>query len=222
VGLRVQALASPRILCEKSPTNATDLATLQRAERIFDNPVYIHLVRHPFSAIASSAKLRAKQLLLLGVESPSTDPRASWQTQQDDWARTNSIILQHLKGVPAERQTTLRYEDLVQAPESQLRGLCGFLGLPYAPQMCTPYQGSNLALFQAADAHQPSTNHPDVLKHKGIDPSLADAWRTVRVPRPLGAQACTIATQLRYAFRPLCPGADVALDTRGVSARPRR
>jgi hypothetical protein len=134
------------------------------------------------------------------VESPSTDPRVAWQTQQDDWARTNSNILQFLKAVPAERQTTLCYEDLVQAPESQLKGLCGFLGLPYAPQMCAPYQESNLALFQPADAHQPSTNHPDVLKHKGIEPSLADAWRTVRVPRPLSTKACSIAAQLRYAI----------------------
>jgi hypothetical protein len=193
----VQALASPRILCEKSPTNAMDLATLQRAESIFDRPMYIHLVRHPFAAIASSAKLRAKQLLLLGVESPSSDPRASWQTQEDHWAQTNSNILQFLKGVPQSRQATLRYEDLVREPASQLQGLCATLGLPYCPQMCTPYQESNLALFRAADAHQPSTNHPDVLKHDGIDPSLADAWQSVHVPRPLSSHAWSIATQLR-------------------------
>ena len=51
-----------RILVDKTPFYACHLAWLQQAERMFKNPKYIFLTRHPLSMIQSFVKLRLKAL----------------------------------------------------------------------------------------------------------------------------------------------------------------
>ena len=43
----------PRILVDKTPSYCWSLETLLRAEKLFEEPIYVHLYRHPFASVAS-------------------------------------------------------------------------------------------------------------------------------------------------------------------------
>ena len=84
---QLQELAGDRLLIDKSPTYALDLEALERAERFFEAPRYIHLVRHPYSVIESF--LRARLDVLLGpnlFKEPDVD---SYVVAETVWAASN-------------------------------------------------------------------------------------------------------------------------------------
>ncbi len=51
---KLQALADPRLLIDKTPSYALDSGALAKAERDFEDPFYIHLVRHPVPVVRYS------------------------------------------------------------------------------------------------------------------------------------------------------------------------
>jgi hypothetical protein len=55
------------------------------------------------------------------------------------WKKYNEIILNHRKRFP-ERYFTLRYEDLVSAPEQELDKLCRFIGIEYTKTFLDYYK----------------------------------------------------------------------------------
>ena len=66
------------------------------------------------------------------------------------WSLHNANIAQFLKQVPRARQCTVRYEDLVAAPDEWLTKVCRTLDLTYDPGMADPYRGSAGAGAQGA------------------------------------------------------------------------
>lgn len=52
-----------------------------------------------------------------------------------EWAETQRLALKHREVVPAERFTSVSYEDLTAHPEPTMRRLCAFLGVEYHPSM---------------------------------------------------------------------------------------
>jgi hypothetical protein len=46
-----------------------------------------------------------------------------------NWARTNEIIVRNLRSVPADRQTTVRYEELCADPDATMAALFAFCGV---------------------------------------------------------------------------------------------
>ncbi|MFT4758450.1 MAG: hypothetical protein ACI9XO_001625 [Paraglaciecola sp.] len=65
VFLKLQTWIGDRILVDKSPSYALDLAAMHKVERDFENPIYIHLVRHPYSMAVSFEKYHIEQVLFL-------------------------------------------------------------------------------------------------------------------------------------------------------------
>ena len=61
----LQEWIGDRTLVYKSPSYVLDRAVLERAERDFDNPLYIQLVRHPFSMVESFERYHMEQVLFL-------------------------------------------------------------------------------------------------------------------------------------------------------------
>lgn len=131
---RIQKLCQNRLLVDKSPSYPLSRPALRRAERWFEKPLYIHLVRHPLACIRSWTACNFDQVLF-------GPPR---QAGEMDWLLSNENILHHLRGVDPQRQRLIRYEDLLRDPEAEMRRLCEFLAVEFEPAVLQPYQGQRM------------------------------------------------------------------------------
>jgi hypothetical protein len=166
-----------------------DLASLRRAEEMFERPRYIHLVRHPLSVMESILRLRMDRLFGPSLFGDSdVDPHAVAETV---WALPNRNLCDFLSGVEPQRQHMVRYEDLVREPDAAMRGLCRFLELPYDTSVLQPYDGRRQRMIGGL-------GDPNILGHSAIDADLAEAWKKVRWPRRLDAATHELAVRLGY------------------------
>ena len=185
----LQKLSGNRRLIDKSPTYANQYGTLERAEAIFTEAKYIHLVRHPYAVIESFNRLRMDKLL--GVT--NTDP---YQLAETIWAKSNRNILDFTAQLPPERYHLIRYEDLVTQPQSVIQQLCGFLEIPFDTALLQPYgEKDNLGGVHKASL---SVGDPNFRKHSRIEPRLANIWETIQLPQSLNAQTCHTALAFNY------------------------
>jgi amino acid adenylation domain-containing protein len=186
---KLAELADGRLVVDKSPTYAGDPAILRRAERLFDQPRYIFLVRHPYSAVDSMLRMRFDRLLGIGGGDP-------FAFAEQVWADSNGNVIDFLEGIDPERRHVMRYEELATEPERVLRDLCGFLGVAWNEALLDPYGEGRMT--DGVHAASRSIGDPGFGDHEGIDASLADAWRRVELPRPLGGFARRVAIELGY------------------------
>jgi acyl transferase domain-containing protein/SAM-dependent methyltransferase/aryl carrier-like protein/dienelactone hydrolase len=185
----LQEAAGGRLLVDKTPTYASSLETLQRAEELFDRPRYIFLTRHPYAVIESFTRMRMDKLVDAGKADPLTVAEAVWAT-------TNGNVLHFFEDVEGDRCFRLAYEDLVCDPTAEMTRLCSFLGIPFDPAVLTPYEGRRMT--DGVHAQSLGLNDPNFLQHDRIDTSLGEAWKTVRLSRPLGGEAREVARALGY------------------------
>ncbi|MEG3436744.1 hybrid fatty acyl-AMP ligase/type I polyketide synthase [Pannus brasiliensis CCIBt3594] len=187
----LQTFAGSRLLIDKSPTYAFHRETLDRAETIFDNAKYIHLVRHPHAVIDSFCRLRMDKLVGNGTEDP-------YQLAELIWARGNQNILDFLAGIDPERHHLIVYEELVTNPEPVTRRLCEFLGIPFHESLLTPYEGQRMT--DGVHRQSLSVGDPNFLKRKTIDAKLAESWKEIQLPRPLGEFSRQVASIFDYSL----------------------
>jgi hypothetical protein len=83
----------------------------------------------------------------------------------------------------------VRYEHLVRDPEGVTRRIAEFLDLRFDPRLLDPYAGGRMI---------DGPGDPDIFQHDGIDASLAEAWRSVELPRALEARTLEVAEALGY------------------------
>lgn len=186
---RIQSLADGRLLVDKTPPYAMDMETLRRAEQIFDDAIYVHLVRHPYAMMDSFLHVRLDQQFSSSLfDEPNPDPYIVAETI---WATANRNLTTFLKDVDPARQRLVRYEDLVQEPERIMRDLCALMDLPYEPALITPYDGRRERMMGGI-------GDPNILTHTGIDPTLADKWREITLPRRLDPSTKKLAEQFGY------------------------
>lgn len=180
---------APRLLVDKSPSYSGSLDALRRAEDLFENPRYVYLHRHPYAGIASYVKNRTGRMFDFGHADP-------YLLAEEVWTVHNENILTFMEEAPEGRKIRLCYEELVRDPEPQLRAVCAVIGEPFDPDMLFPYEKGSM--LDGVRPGKRATGDPNFLTHTSIDPSLADAWRNVELPRPLGEHARRIAERLQY------------------------
>ena len=188
---RLQELAAPRILVDKSPSYSMGVETLQRAEEFFDGPKYIHLVRHPYSVIESVVRIRLDKLftpVIYGSDSDDLDP---YVVAEKVWTTSNRNILTFLQGVDPARHMRVYYENLVSRPEETMRGVCDFLEIPYDPAVIQPYDNKRERMISGM-------GDPNILKHDQVDAKLGETWRRVKLAWQLGEPAQRLAAELEY------------------------
>lgn len=186
---QIQTLAGERLVVDKTPPYAMDMETLQRAEQIFEDAVYIHLVRHPYAMMESFLRVRLDQQFSSSLfDDPNPDPYIVAETI---WATANRNLTTFLKGIDPARHRLVRYEDLVQSPEATMREVCELLSLPYDSALLTPYDGRRERMMGGI-------GDPNILTHTDIDPSLAETWREITLPRRLDPGTQLLAQQLGY------------------------
>jgi acyl transferase domain-containing protein/thioesterase domain-containing protein/acyl carrier protein len=189
VYLRLQQAAHPRLLADKSPSYASAMDTLLRAEALFDKPLYIHLSRHPYAMMESFVRNRFDRFVYEG----SGDALAQGE---DVWAVTNCNAIDFFQEIGKARGHWVRYEDVVGNPEKAMRAVCSFLKLPYNEGTIHPYDGGRMT--DGVHKQSFAIGDPNFLQHTRIDPALGQTWRTIRLGRRLNGFTRRIAAELGY------------------------
>ena len=209
----LQREIAPRVLVDKSPSYALDPAALEKAERDFERPLYIHLVRHPEAMIQSFTKYHMEQVLFLG-DHPFT-PR---QLAELTWLVSHENTLRFLEGVPVDRCFRLRYEDLVTHPEPVLRELCAALGMDYHPDLADPYKDIETKMVDGIYDVSAPMGDTNLLSHGRIDPSVAESWKKSVSGEPLCEATWALAEPFGYERpEPTSPPADAQARRRKAS-----
>ncbi|MGK7888372.1 MAG: alpha/beta fold hydrolase, partial [Leptolyngbyaceae cyanobacterium] len=188
----LQASTAHRLLVDKSPTYAMHRPTLDRAESLFENAKYIHLVRHPYAVVESFVRMRMDKLLGIATTNP-------YELAERIWSQSNQNILDFAQTVDRDRYHQLRYEDLVRDPSAALSQLCEFLDIDLEPALLNPYDGDRMT--DGVHDQSLSLGDPNFLLHQRIDPALADSWKTIDLPQALNDGTKAIAHQFDYEIK---------------------
>ncbi|MBW8879247.1 MAG: amino acid adenylation domain-containing protein, partial [Acidobacteria bacterium] len=194
---RLQEWLGDRMLVDKTPSYALDPAILKRAEETFEEPLYIHLIRHPGGMIRSFVEAKLDQIFFRREHGFSRRELAELI-----WLASHENIEEFLREVPAQRQHWVRFEDLLREPEPVLRGICAFLGLEYDPGMAQPYQQSSSRMTNGPHAESRMLGDVKFHEHSGVDASVAERWREAIPESSLGEATRARAVQLGYEVAP--------------------
>ncbi len=182
----LQAAAGGRLLVDKTPSYPLDLETLRQAEALFDEPLYLHLVRHPRAVIDSYVEARMERVYDF--------PYAGVEQAELVWLLSQQNILAALSDVPAERVHRLRFEDLVTSPRESLSAVCAFLGLPFEPAMAEPYEGRRMT--DGIHAESRMMGDPKFHRHRRVEAEVAA--RSRGAGSPLRAETAELAASFGY------------------------
>jgi hypothetical protein len=175
----IHGYSRKRILVDKSPTLLLDSSSLERIESHFAEPRYICITRHPYAVIESMVRLEAYPFRKL------KDITAAEKV----WFNSNRTMRTFIDSVPRHRWHQLTYEDLMRTTEQTLQGVTDFLGASYDPAMTDPYKSDRLIKGLGC------VNLPNRRK---AEPELADAWKSIRLERPLLPRTLALAAQVGY------------------------
>jgi hypothetical protein len=182
----LQDSAAPRLLLDKTPGYTQYPAVLARAEALFEQPKYIHLVRHPYPVIESFVRHRLH--VVLGQ--PEANPAVLAETV---WSQSQQNVLDFGRKLPSERYLQVVFEELVSNPAQVAAQICDFLELPFDGRILQPYAGNQPGSRMIA-----GPGDPDILQHDGIDPALGQIWRNIKLPWPLQPETQTLAAVFGY------------------------
>ena len=167
----IQEWIGDRLLVDKSPLYTSHVDIMRRAENEFDDPLYIHLLRHPGGMVKSFTDTRIGEMIPFAQDiscPPALLAEMIWQV-------SNVNIVTFLKDVPQERCCKLQFEDVVSQPEACVRQLCSFLEVPYVESMTDPY--SSTTGYNAAKEVGYFSGDLKVHLYQGIRAEAADRWR---------------------------------------------
>lgn len=165
--IRLTHAASKTIPCEQTPRNIFYGEALLNA---FPAAHIVHMVRDPRAVMASQKKRwQRRRLAATGGSVPRHQTLRVWvnyhpYTAAKLWRGAMDSAIQ-LSSHP--RVTLVRFEDLVQQPESTVRMLCDRLQLDYDPRM--------LEVEHINSSHQSSVGGA----RKGLHTDTVDRWKDV-------------------------------------------
>ena len=189
---RLQDWIGDRVLVDKSASYCLHANALQAAEDGFANAVYLHLVRHPCATIRSFEKARTDLLLPYQLEF------ATRATAEALWVLGHRNILRFLSAVPAERQSRIGFEDLLRDPRRAMERVCAVLRIEFDPDMLKPYEDPRRRMTDGIHRLSTGLTDPRFQQHTGIEPAVADEWRSEMDPDGLRDPARRLARALGY------------------------
>ncbi|MFA7241064.1 MAG: amino acid adenylation domain-containing protein [Sulfuricellaceae bacterium] len=192
----LQSWLPGRVLVDKSPSYALDVGLMQRAEDYFDEPLYIHLHRHPYGMISSFEEAKLNQIFFRYPHNLSVRRLAELI-----WLQSHRNIAEFLAGIPTERQFAISFEAISQKPGEAVKNLCEFLGIDFVPDMLGIYEGQNKQNRMTDGIYRESKMLGDIKfhTHKRIDPTVAERWRDIYQEDFLGEPSWGMAERLGYA-----------------------
>ncbi|NEO76293.1 non-ribosomal peptide synthetase [Moorena sp. SIO4G3] len=184
---------SDGILVDKTPSYALDIETLERAERDFENPLYIHLQRHPYGVIRSCEEIKLEQVFFV-----EDHPFSGRELAEVVWQLAHQNILAFLQQITPARQYQIKFEDLVRQPQSSVENLCQFLGLEFHPEMLELYTDKQQRMTDGVTDASRMVGDVKFHQHQGINPEVAESWQQDYVFDFLGEQTWQLANSLGY------------------------
>jgi len=148
----------------KSPSQTKDFDLLNE---IFDSKaLFVFCVRHPFD-VAESINSKVGQKMTFGMsDHRPTSNSFRLESHVDRWREMNDYVLSFSARFP-KRSHIVRYEDLVDKPEAELRKLFTFLG-----------ESWDSSILETAFSQEPSPfpGDPNFRQTTRIEPSRANRW----------------------------------------------
>jgi amino acid adenylation domain-containing protein len=224
---QLQNWIHPRLLVEKTPGYAYNIETLRQAEVEFNEPLYIHLVRHPYGMIHSYVEDKTALRLLTHLRHRFPDlalpsiteelPIAPKIIAEAIWLIVQQNINTFFTTIPAQRRLLIHFEELVQQPAVVMERVCTFLGIALHPAMLQPYADPSIRMTDGINALSLMTGDPKFNQHKQIDPAVANHWREHYAIDFLSDLTWEVAEQLGYAREVMSsvskPGGTITMDT---------
>ncbi|MBK1989432.1 sulfotransferase [Sphaerospermopsis aphanizomenoides BCCUSP55] len=183
-----------RILVDKTPTYPFHLDFLRRAEMQFSEPLYIHLVRHPYGMIRSFEDAKLDQLVSFMRESSFTRK----QLGELLWLVSQQNLLQFLGEIPHHRQLRIRFEDLVNDPESIAQQICNFLNIDFNLEMLDPYKEKEQRMTDGVELVSRFSGDLKFHLHQRIEPNAAFRWQQFHTVDFLGDITWDTAASFGY------------------------
>lgn len=170
----IQKWMGDRILVDKSPSYVLDPLILKRIEDTFEDPLYIHLHRHPMGMIHSFEEAKLHQIFFRYPH--SFTPK---QLAELIWLHSHHTVSDFLTSIPAERQITVGYEKLTRSAEQEVERMCGFIDVDFEPEMLAIYEEGDKKERMTDGIYEESRMLGDVKfhTHNRIDASAAERWR---------------------------------------------
>ena len=202
-----------RLLVDKTPSYALDPAILARAEESFAEPLYLHLVRHPYGMIRSFEEAKLDQIFSPScIPAMAVRPRERAKDRDRDSRRARGPARVGRAGLArgaAEHPRLPRrgaggapapgaFEELVARPEEVLADVCGFLGLPYHPAMVEPYREPAARMTDGLHAASRMLGDVKFHQHRGVERQAAERWRRELAADFLGDVTWRMAVELGY------------------------
>ncbi|MEM6831089.1 MAG: beta-ketoacyl synthase N-terminal-like domain-containing protein, partial [Bacteroidota bacterium] len=189
----LQKWVGNRIIVDKSPSYAMDALALRKAEADFDNAIFIHLSRHPYSMIKSFEKMHMDQVMFLEKHNYNIK-----QTGELIWHQSHQNIQNFLKEIPEERQFRIIYEDLVLDPKGVMEAMCETIGLPFHPNLLNPYLDIDKKMTDGLYDNSKPMGDPNLLRHNSIQAKKAEEWKKVKDDNFLSAETWKLAEEIGY------------------------
>jgi amino acid adenylation domain-containing protein len=189
----MQEWIGDRTLVDKTPSYALHTSILKRAEVDFENPLYIHLLRHPRGMIRSFVEAKLDQIFFRHEHAFNRRELAELL-----WTISHQNILEFLQDVPAGRQHSVKFEDLVGRPRESLEQICEFLRLELHTDMLQPYKEKERRMTDGV--HPESRMLGDVKFHSytGIEASVGERWKEDAGGDSLAGETQAVAGLLGY------------------------
>lgn len=199
----MQEWLGDRLLVDKTPAYAVDLAALLRAEEYFEDAYYVHLLRHPYAMIRSFEEAKLDQLWfprLVGSDAFSLGkfPFARQHLAEMIWYMLHRNILSFLQDIPAERQCQLRFEDVVSDPENTMRSLCQSMGVEFDAEMLNPQGSKKDRMTDGIHDVSRMIGDPKFHQHKKIESGVADQWKSAYEYDFLSDETIALANSLGF------------------------
>ncbi|MEB3279245.1 MAG: amino acid adenylation domain-containing protein [Lyngbya sp.] len=188
----LQEWLGDKILVDKTPSYSIDLETLKRAETNFQNPLYIHLVRHPYATMRSYEEARVDQTF------PYKHPFNRRELAELVWQISHENILEFLQQVPPERQYQIKFEELVSQTRTTVEGICQFLGVEFHPDMLHPYKEKKQRMTDGIYAESRMIGDVKFYEHRNINSNTIDSWKQYYTTDFLGDITWRLAESLGY------------------------
>lgn len=182
-----------KILVDKSTNYALDRAILQRAETLFAQPLYIHLLRHPCGMIHSFEKIKLDQVFFRYEHSFSRRELA-----ECIWLISHHNILDFFEHIPKHRHYAVQFETLVNHPRRVMEDICQFLQLDFFPEMLHPYRNPKQQMTDGLYSVSRMSGDPKFHDYQRIESHVADAWKAVYREEMLGDSTRELAKTLGY------------------------
>jgi hypothetical protein len=116
----------PRTGVDKSPLNVLSPEFMERARAMYPHARFLHLTRHPVSAMRSMHEFFGKR----GFGPVGEDNcRAGWNGYARAWCSAHQAVLNFTATLPAGQVLRMRGEDLLREPDVHLPRVAAWLGI---------------------------------------------------------------------------------------------